>query len=86
MKKITRIAVKTKDKIYSEPVPSSHAQVREKHGLKGTPRAERGFIDEKGNFLSREQAADVALKAKQVEGVAEVKKTGKLHSHNVKRK
>jgi len=86
MKKIARIAVKTNDKIYSEPIPSSHAQVREKHNLKGTPRAERGFLDSGGKFLNREQAAEVALKAKQVNGIGEVKKTGKLHSHNVKKK
>lgn len=86
MRKITKIAVKLKDKIYSNDVPSSHAKVREKHGLKGQGRGERGFIDSSGKFLSREQAIPVALKANQVEGITEVKKKGKLHSHNVRKK
>ena len=85
MNKITKVAVKNSGKTYVEPIPTSHDAIRKKNKIKSKPKSERGFIDSSGKFLDREDAAKVALKARQVKGVAEVKSKG-LHSHNVKKK
>lgn len=85
MRRVTKVAVKLGGKVFSLPVPASHEEVRVEHGLHGKGRAERGFLDNGGKFLSREEAARVALGAGQVTtGVKEVRETGKLHSHNLK--
>lgn len=88
MKRIKKIAYKLDGRTYSLPLPSSHDEVREKHGLiKKGRRGERGFLDEDGMFLDRKTAANLARRSGQIKQVDELlTQDNRLHSHHLRKK
>jgi hypothetical protein len=81
MKKINVPAVKKANGkvVKAKSKQQSHADLKTK--------GERGFEVSDGTFANREEAAKVAAKARQIKSDKKIlKKTGKLHSSNLRKK
>lgn len=69
--KITHVAVKANGKLYSLPEPARHSDVIRLAVEDGAPtpikQRQQGFLDSEGQWLTRADAFNVALKAGQVE-------------------
>lgn len=67
---ITHVAIRHNGKVYSLPPPNRHNHVIRlavEDGVQHVGQHEQGFLDSAGRFLSREEAADVAYKAGQID-------------------
>lgn len=78
-RRITHVAVRYKDKVYSLPAPNRHHDVIrliDEEDVQGI----QGFLTDKGKFLNRTNALSVALKAGQLKDPA---KLGQLYSEDI---
>lgn len=79
--RIKAAAIKTADgKVEEGP---AHANIREKLGGATPEGAIEGFVTDKGRFVSREEASQIAQKAKQLKGDVAKEPPKELQSHEV---
>lgn len=87
--KITHVAIKYKGITYSLPEPNRHHNVLwmiiEKTGAKrvDSKESEQGFLDTKGNFLTRKQALPIAQLNNQMNGPQKQVYANRLFSENL---
>ena len=65
-KKIVAVALKLGDKIYTLPPPARHSDLFKLEEKEILARAEQGFLTNEGQFVTRKQAAVIAVRAGQV--------------------
>ena len=83
---ITHVAIRFRDQIWSLPRPNRHHHVIrmivEKTNCETVCDDEQGFLDDTGQFLTREEALKVALQHNQVKDVNDIR-CGMLFSEDV---
>ncbi|MBV6304882.1 hypothetical protein KVP10_08280 [Candidimonas humi] len=81
MNRITHVAILHNDKAHALPAPHRHHDIiRSMGGIHGPDT--QGFLDDQGNFLTREEALQVALDAGQVKDPANIR-AGRLFSEDL---
>jgi hypothetical protein len=89
MKTITHVAIRFQDNIYSLPKPNRHHNVIwhivNVTGIKPINASgdNQGFLDSEGQYLTRKEALDLAVKAGQLKPDALGLKQGKLYSEDI---
>ncbi len=86
MTHLTHVAIKFQGTIYSLPKPNRHHHViwhivnitKVSH----VDNEEQGFLDNEGNFFTREEALVIALESKQVKDLNNIR-AGKLFSEDL---
>ncbi len=89
MPKITHVAIRFRDVVYSLPAPNRHhdviRKISEETGAEtvNTMGEDQGFLDEGGRYLTRRQALGVAQREGQLKDGALGLRLGRLFSEDV---